>query len=220
METGVSVGALALSITRSQCEVWRSRCRACQGSPSSNVIRLSVKDAESIALKNNPGNFCRPPECFGFGAGDAGSALESLAAILCQPDGGRCSAQQPHHRWGIEQFHRLHASRRWRYGQPTHHRLWAHHEPGRQRSSSGKGRRTERSRYEARCFVGRGPGFLQRAADTRRAAGSRADRSLAAVVIGPSFRSHKKQIKVRPGLELCQRESGAGEASLPGRAEQ
>jgi hypothetical protein len=55
METGSSVWALSRSQpTRSQSEAWRSRYRLVQGSPSSNVIRLSVKDAEALALKNNP----------------------------------------------------------------------------------------------------------------------------------------------------------------------
>src|ERR1017187_5306869 len=43
-------------------------------------------------------DFCSTAKCIGLGPGDAGSALESRATSLCQPDGSRCPKQQPHHR--------------------------------------------------------------------------------------------------------------------------
>ena len=145
--------------------------------------RAHPEERRGARTEKQSSDFCRASQCTGVAAGDAGSKLESLATNLRQPDRSRCPKQQPHHGWGIEQSNRLHPSRRWRYGYPTHHGLWAHHEPGCRCSPSGKSRRTERSRYQRRSFVGRGPGFLQRAADTRCAARCGADRSLAAVVI-------------------------------------
>src|SRR5208282_4016854 len=48
------LGALALSTHTLSIRGLAQSVPLVQGSPSSNVIRLSVKDAEAIALKNNP----------------------------------------------------------------------------------------------------------------------------------------------------------------------
>jgi outer membrane protein len=48
------LGALALSINTLSIPGLAQSIELVQGSPSPNVMRLSVKDAESIALKNNP----------------------------------------------------------------------------------------------------------------------------------------------------------------------
>src|SRR5580693_8722846 len=79
-------------------------------------------------VEKQSSHFCSAAQCAGFGAGDAGSAIESLATSLWQPDCGRYPEQQPYYGRGIEQPKCLYASRRWRYGEPTHHRLRAHDE--------------------------------------------------------------------------------------------
>ena len=209
------LGVLALSAHTLSMQGLAQSVPPGQGSPSSNAIRLSVKDAEALALKNNPaisvarltalasGQVTREvlsnlwPQAYGnLTAVDAHANSRITAGMLNNPSVYTRAAGR-------------------RHGQPTHHRFRAHHQPGSQRPPSGASRRTERGRYERRCFVGRGPGLLQQPTNARCAAGSRADRSLAPVVGGSGFCTHQEQIKVRPGPELCQRESRAGKASLP-----
>ncbi len=219
VETGAFTGrSRALNPRNSM--LWGSRYRSSQNPSSSNAVRLTVKDAEALALKNNPAISVARLSALASEQVTREVRSNLWPQAYANLTGSRCPKQQPHHGWGIEQSNRLHPSRRWRYGYPTHHGLWAHHEPGCRCPPSGKSRRTERSRHQGRHLVGRGPGLLQRAADTRCVARGGADRSLAAVVIRPGLRPHEEQIEVGLGLELCQCESGASKASLPGRAQQ
>ncbi len=119
------------------------------GSAAFECATAQRERCRGACAEKQSSDFRSSAQCAGFGTGDAGSAVESLATSLWQPDRGRCPKQQPHHRRGIEQSNRLRASCWWRYGKPTDHRLRAHDKSGRQRTLSGKSRRAKRSRHEA-----------------------------------------------------------------------
>ena len=181
---------------------------------------MSVKDAEALALKNNPAiSVAR------LSALASEQVTREVRSSLWPQAYGNLTAvdareQQPHHRRGLNNpivYTRA-------AGGATVSQLIT--DFGHTTNLVASARLQERADAQnaaatkAGRSAGRGSGLLQRSANARRAAGGGADCSLAAVVIGSGFRPHEKQIEVGPGPELCQRESGAGETPVSGRAEQ
>jgi len=176
------LGTLALSTHWLSTQCLAQSVPGSQSPTSPSVVRLTVKDAEALALKNNPAiSVARlsalaskqvtrevssnlwPQTYANLTAVDAENNSRITAGALNNPTvyaraaGGFTVTQL------ITDF--------------------GHHEPGRQRPPPGKSRRTERGSNQRGNPTGRGPGLLQYAADSCCAASGRADRSLAAVVI-------------------------------------
>ena len=197
---------------------WQAQSAA-QVAPGTPTI-LSVKDAQALALKNNPQISVARLSALASQQVTREVRSSLWPTARDRSDRSRYQSRQSHYRRSTEQSRHLPARCGGRDGESTHHGLRTHNEPGRERELGGQGGEPERLGHERADPAGSRSGLLQRSASAGGSDGGGADGEGSPDCFRPGRRVVQEQAEVGTGFQFCQRQSGAGETPSPGRAEQ